>query len=61
MRVVMLMYMREPEPSAGESSRLVSSPALSVVLACAVAGVIVLGLFPTPLVSLALQSVLQLK
>jgi NADH-quinone oxidoreductase subunit N len=61
MRVVMLMYMREPEASAAEPSHLVPSPALAVVLACAVAGVIVFGLFPTPVVSLALQSVLMLK
>jgi NADH-quinone oxidoreductase subunit N len=39
----------------------VPSPALAVVLACAVAGVIVFGLFPTPVVTLALQSVLLLK
>jgi hypothetical protein len=31
------------------------------VLACAIAGVIVFGIFPNPLVSLALQSVLPLK
>jgi proton-translocating NADH-quinone oxidoreductase, chain N len=61
MRVVMLMYMREPEVSAAEASHLVPSPALSIVLACAVAGVIIFGLFPTPVVSLALQSVLLLK
>ena len=61
MRVVMVMYMREPDPSAGEVPQLVASPALTVVLACAVAGVILFGLFPNPLVSLALQSVLPLK
>ncbi|HKR81065.1 MAG TPA: NADH-quinone oxidoreductase subunit N [Nitrospira sp.] len=61
MRVVMLMYMREPEASAAESSHLVPSPALSIVLACAVAGVIIFGLYPSPVVSLALQSVLLLK
>jgi NADH-quinone oxidoreductase subunit N len=61
MRVVMLMYMREPEASVAEPSRLVPSPALSIVLACAVSGVIIFGLFPNPVVSLALQSVLLLK
>jgi NADH-quinone oxidoreductase subunit N len=61
MRVVMLMYMREPEASLGEPPLLVASPALSVVLACAVAGVVLFGLFPNPVVSLALQSVLSLK
>jgi NADH-quinone oxidoreductase subunit N len=61
MRVVMLMYMREAEASAAEPSHLVPSPALSIVLACAVAGVIIFGLFPNPVVNLALQSVLLLK
>ncbi len=60
MRVVMVMYMREPDPAA-IAPRLVTSPALSFVLACAVAGVILFGLFPNPLVSFALQSVLTLK
>jgi NADH-quinone oxidoreductase subunit N len=61
MRVVMLMYMREPDATAAETSHLVPSPALSIVLACAVAGVIIFGLFPNPVVNLALQSVLLLK
>ena len=61
MRVVMLMYMREPDASIVEPPHLVASPALSIVLACAVAGVIIFGLFPNPVVSLALQSVLSLK
>jgi NADH-quinone oxidoreductase subunit N len=61
MRVVMVMYMREPEASTGDLARLVPSPALSIVLACAVAGVILFGLFPSPLVGLALQSVLSLR
>jgi NADH-quinone oxidoreductase subunit N len=60
MRVVMVMYMRDPNPSVAPP-RLVTSPALSFVLACAVAGVILFGLFPNPLVSFALQSVLTLK
>jgi NADH-quinone oxidoreductase subunit N len=57
----MLMYMREPAPSITEIPHLVASPALSVVLACAVAGVILLGIYPNPVVNLALQSVLSLK
>jgi NADH-quinone oxidoreductase subunit N len=61
MRVVMVMYMRDPDPSSVAPPRLVTSPALSFVLACAVAGVILFGLFPNPLVSFALQSVLTLK
>jgi NADH-quinone oxidoreductase subunit N len=55
------MYMREPDPSSVAPPRLVTSPALSFVLACAVAGVILFGLYPNPLVSFALQSVLTLK
>ncbi|BFU95318.1 MAG: NADH-quinone oxidoreductase subunit N 2 [Nitrospira sp.] len=61
MRVVMVMYMREPEPTTAEAPRLLPSPALSIVLACAAAGVIFFGLFPSTLASLALQSVLSLK
>ena len=60
LRVVMVMYMREPE-TAGTESRLVSSPALTVALACAFAGVLVFGLYPNPLVSIATQAVLILK
>jgi len=61
MRVVMVMYMREPDPTTAEPPRLLPSPALSVVLAVAVAGVIIFGLFPGTLMDLALQSVLSLK
>jgi NADH-quinone oxidoreductase subunit N len=61
MRVVMVMYMRDPTPSSDAPPQLVTSPTLSFVLACAVAGVILFGLFPNPLVSFALQSVLTLK
>ena len=61
MRVVMVMYMRDPSPSSVAPPRLVTSPTLSFVLACAVAGVILFGLYPNPLVSFALQSVLTLK
>lgn len=61
LRVVMVMYMREPESAEADQPLLVDSPALSVVLACTVAGVILFGLFPNPLVSLALQSVLSFK
>jgi len=60
LRVVMVMYMREPEP-AGTEFRLVSSPALTVALACAFAGVLVFGLYPNPLVSFATQAVLIVK
>jgi len=60
LRVVMVMYMREPE-GAGVESRLVTSPVLAVALACAFAGVLVFGLYPNPLVSFATQAVLVLK
>jgi NADH-quinone oxidoreductase subunit N len=60
LRVVMVMYMREPEAS-GTEPRLAVSPALTVALACAFAGVLVFGVYPNPLVSLATQAVLILK
>jgi len=61
LRVVMVMYMREPQAESGVMPRLAGSPALTVVLACALAGVVLLGLFPNLLVSLAAQAVPTLK
>jgi NADH-quinone oxidoreductase subunit N len=61
LRVVMVMYMREPLPSHGLAPTLATSPAISIVLACTVAGVILLGLFPGPLFSLAMSAVPLLK
>ena len=61
LRVVMVMYMRELDTSAGLAPRFASSPAMTVVLACAVAGVVILGLYPDPLVSLTTSAVLILK
>lgn len=61
LRLVMVMYMREPEPLTLASPRLVMSPTLSIVLACAVAGVVVLGVYPNPIVNLAAQAVAALK
>jgi NADH-quinone oxidoreductase subunit N len=61
MRVVMVMYMREPDAAVLDPPQLVASPALSIVLACAVAGVLFFGLYPSPLVGLTIQSVLTLK
>jgi len=61
LRVVMVMYMREPQASARLEPRLAASPVTAVVLACAVAGVILLGLYPGPLVALTNQAVLALK
>jgi NADH-quinone oxidoreductase subunit N len=60
LRVVMVMYMREPE-TAGVEPQLVTSPVLAVALACAFAGVLAFGLYPNPLVSFATQAVLVLK
>ena len=51
LRVVMVMYMREPTSHQELETRLALSPAATVVLACAVAGVVILGLYPGPLVS----------
>ncbi len=61
LRIVMVMYMREPEGMAASHSRLETSPALSFVLACALAGVVFLGLFPNGLWSLATQAAPLLK
>ncbi|MBI4003339.1 MAG: NADH-quinone oxidoreductase subunit N [Nitrospira defluvii] len=61
LRIVMVMYMREPEGSAQSHSRLETSPALSFVLACALAGVVLLGLFPNGLWSLATHAAPLLK
>jgi NADH-quinone oxidoreductase subunit N len=61
LRLVMVMYMREPGELTELSPRLVMSPTLSIVLACAVAGVVLLGIYPNPLVNLAAQAVLTLR
>jgi NADH-quinone oxidoreductase subunit N len=61
LRLVMVMYMREPGEVMVTSPRFVMSPTLSIVLACAVAGVVIFGFYPNPLVNLAVQAVLTLK
>ena len=61
LRLVMVMYMREPEMVTALSPRFVSSPALSIVLACAIAGVVFFGFYPDPIVNLATQAALTLK
>ncbi len=61
LRIVMVMYMREPSSEQALHTRLVLSPQISVVLACAVAGVVLLGVFPGPLVSVADLSALPIK
>jgi len=61
LRLVMVMYMHEPEALSATSPRLVMSPAVSIVLACAIAGVVILGIYPNPLINLAAQAVLTLR
>jgi NADH-quinone oxidoreductase subunit N len=61
LRIIMVMYMREPDPLTAASPRLIMSPALSIVLACAVAGVVFFGLYPGPLVNLTGHAVLTFK
>ncbi len=64
LRVVMVMYMREPGETAGtpgHNVRVVASPATIAVLLVAAIGVIVLGVFPDPLVKAAQSAILPLK
>lgn len=61
LRLVMVMYMRDPAEVTASSPRFVSSPALSIVLACAIAGVVFFGLYPDPIVNLATQAAFTLK
>lgn len=61
LRIVMVMYMREPSSEQEWHTRLALSPQISVVLGCAVAGVVLLGIFPGPLVSVADLSILPIK
>lgn len=60
LRVVMVMYMREPSSEQELETRLALSPTAMVVLAFAVAGVVFLGVYPGPLVSIATSSALPL-
>jgi len=52
LRVVMVMYMREPTSDPERKTRLALSRTATVVLAVAVAGVVIFGIYPWPLVSL---------
>jgi NADH-quinone oxidoreductase subunit N len=61
LRLVMVMYMREPTDLSSTSPRMVMTPSLSIVLACAVAGVVIFGIYPNPLVNFAIQAVSALK
>ncbi len=58
LRIVMVMYMREPDPSQAVLPTLATSPTLSFVLTCAFVGTLLFGLFPDPIVSLATRAVL---
>jgi NADH-quinone oxidoreductase subunit N len=60
LRVVMVMYMREPADGV-VVPRLELSPAAAVVLVSALAGVVLLGLFPDPLVAVTQSAILALK
>ena len=64
LRVVMVMYMREPGETAGTPGydvRVVASPATIAVLLVAALGVIILGVFPDPLIQAAQNAILPLK
>jgi NADH-quinone oxidoreductase subunit N len=56
LRVIVYMYMREPVAEA----RPVLAPPLALAIALAALGTIVLGLLPTPLLTLAQQSIVML-
>jgi NADH-quinone oxidoreductase subunit N len=61
LRVVMVMYMREPTSTQEFETRLAFSPGTAIVLACAVGGVVLLGIYPGPLVSVTLSAVIPFK
>ncbi len=61
LRLVMVMYMREPSDYSETAPHMVMSPTLSIVLACTVAGVVIFGVYPNPLINFAMQAVLTLK
>ena len=61
LRLVMVMYMREPSDVTATAPQMVMSPTLSIVLACTIAGVVVFGIYPNPLVQFVTQAVLTLK
>jgi NADH-quinone oxidoreductase subunit N len=58
LRIVMVMYMRESDPSQAVLPTLATSPTLSFVLACALVGILLFGVFPDPIISLASRAVL---
>ncbi len=52
--------MREPSSDQELETRIALSPTTTVVLARAIAGVVFLGIFPGPLVSVAMSSTIPL-
>jgi len=58
LRVVMVMYMRDPSSEQELETRLALTPTTTFVLAFAIAGVIWLGVYPGPLVSVTNSAVL---
>src|SRR2546425_194463 len=64
LRVVMVMYMRDPGEAAGTPGynvRVVTSPATIAVLVVASAAVLILGVFPDQLVKAAQSAILPLR
>ena len=64
LRVVMVMYMRDPGETAGTPGynvRVVTSPATIAVLLVASAAVLILGVFPDQLVKAAQSAILPLR
>jgi NADH-quinone oxidoreductase subunit N len=64
LRVIMVMYMREPGEVAGTPGHdvhMAMTPAVSTVLVVSAVGVILLGLFPDPLVKAAQSAILPLR
>ena len=57
LRIVMIMYMKEPS----SKTSLASSPALSIALLVAVVIVVLVGVFPGPLIDYAQSAILSLR
>ncbi len=58
LRVVMVMYMRDPSPDQARATRLALSPTAVIVLTFAAAGVALVGVYPGPLVALTASAAL---
>jgi NADH-quinone oxidoreductase subunit N len=64
LRVVMVMYMRAPGEAAGAPGygvRIALSPGVIAVLLVAAAGVLLLGVYPDPLVKATQSAILPLR